>query len=98
MSLADLRDLFIVIFSILAIGATIFLLIISFLLFRRITSILNSGRATIGHVSDITSMVSKEIIKPLAVIVGMVQGLQRALEFISRSSKRKEGRRSDRGE
>ncbi|MFQ5925303.1 MAG: hypothetical protein ACE5IE_04845 [Dehalococcoidia bacterium] len=98
MSLAELRDLFIVIFSILAIGATVFLLVLSFLLFRRIRSILDSGRATLGNARDITSLVSKEIIKPLAAIAGMVQGLQRALEFMSRFSKRKEGRKSDRGE
>lgn len=98
MSLAELRDLFIVIFSLLAIGGTIFLLVLSFLLFRKVRSILDSGRATIGNVRDMTSLVSKEIIKPLSVIAGMVQGLHRALEFMSRSSKRKEGRRSDRGE
>jgi len=98
MSLAELRDLFIVIYSLLAIGATIFLLVLSFLLFRKVRSILDSGRATIGNVRDMTSLVSKEIIKPLAVIAGMVQGLHRALEFMSRSSKRKEGGRSERGE
>lgn len=98
MSLAEWRDLFIVIYAVLGIGATIFLSVIAFLIFRRVRAILDSGKATLGTVRDITSLVSDNIVKPLVSIASFLQGLRQALEFISGSSKRKEGKRSGRGE
>jgi hypothetical protein len=98
MSLAELRDLFIVIFAILGIGATIFISIIAFLVYRRIRAVLDSGRATLGNIRDITSTVSENIVKPLASIASIIRGIARALEFISGPVRRKEGERSGRGE
>ena len=98
MSLADLRDLFIVIFSIIGIVATVLLVVLSFLVFRRIRSILDSGRETVGNVRKISSLVSDSIAKPLIGIAGFLQGLRQALGFISRFSRRKEGKSSERGE
>lgn len=98
MSLADLRDLFIVIFAIIGIGATILLAILSFLVFRRIRSILDSGGETMGNVRKISSLVSDSIVKPLIGVASFLQGLRQALEFISRFSSRKEGKSSERGE
>ncbi len=98
MSLADLRDLFIVIFAIIGIGATILLAILSFVVFRRIRSILDSGREAVGNVRKISSLVSDSIAKPLIGVAGFLQGMRHALEFISRFSRRKEGKSSERGE
>lgn len=98
MSLADLRDLFIVIFSIIGIIATVFLVFLSFLVFHRIRSILDSGREAVGNVRKISSLVSDSIAKPLIGVASFLQGLRQALEFISRSSRRKEGKSSERGE
>jgi hypothetical protein len=98
MSLADLRDLFIVIFALLGIGATLFFSIISFLIFRRVRSILQSGEETLGNVRDISTLISDNIVRPLASIAGVVEGLRRALEFISDIRRRKEGSYSERGE
>lgn len=98
MSLAELRDLFIVIFAILGIGATLFLSIMAFLVFRRIRAILDSGRATVGNIRDITATVSENIVKPLASIASVLQGVAKVLEFILGPLRRKEGERSGRGE
>lgn len=98
MSLAELRDLFIVIFALAGIVATIFFSIISFLIFRRVRSMLDSGRETLGNVRDISSLISDNIVRPLASIAGIVEGLRRALEYISGLRRRKEGRQSERGE
>ena len=98
MSLAELRDLFIVIFSCAAIAATIFLSILIFLIFRRIRSLLDSGRATLGNIQAISSMVSENIIKPLAGIASFLQGVRQALEVLTGISRRKEGKRSGRGQ
>ncbi len=92
MSLAELRDLFIVIFSVAGIVAIILLSILLFLVFRRIRSILDSGRETLGNVRNISSMVSDNIVKPLVSISSFLQGLRQALEFISRAAKREEKR------
>ncbi len=96
MSLAELRDLFIVIFAILGIGATILLSLIAFLIYRRIRAILDSGRAIAGNIRSITSAVSQDVVKPLASIAGIVQGIAKVLDFIS--TRRKEGRKGGRGE
>ncbi|MFW6125830.1 MAG: hypothetical protein ACOC58_01870 [Chloroflexota bacterium] len=90
MSLAELRDLFIVIFSITGIVAIIFLAIITFLLFRRIRNILDAWGVTVGNIRDITTLFSENIAKPLASIAGVVQGISRFFEFITRPMKRKE--------
>jgi len=93
MSLAELRDLFIVIYCILGIGATIFFTVIAFLIFRRILAILNAGKTTVSNIRSITSALAHDLVKPLASIAGVVQGIAKVLDFIS--DRRKEGRKGD---
>ena len=93
MSLAELRDLFIIIFAVLGIGVTLFFALIIFLIFRRIRATLDSGRAIAGNIRSITSAVSQDLVKPLASIAGVAQGIAKVLEFIS--DRRKEGRKGD---
>jgi hypothetical protein len=82
MTLAELRDLFIIIFAVLSIGATIFVSVMTFMLFRKLRDILDSGRAITGDIRSITSAVSQDVVKPLASISGIVQGVARVLEFL----------------
>ena len=98
MSLAELRDLFIVIFSVCGIVAIIVMLIITLLLFRRIRLILDSWVATVGNIRDITSMVSENIAKPLAGIISVVQSISRFFEFLWKPARRKEEERGGWGE
>jgi len=65
MSLAELRDLFIVIFSIVGIGFTIFFIIITFLIFRRIRDTLDSVRSITENIQIITSAVAQDFVKPM---------------------------------
>lgn len=90
MSLAELRDLFIVIFSISGIVALIFIAIITLMVYRKVRIILDSWAATVGNIRDITSLVSENIAKPLASVAGVVQGISRFFEFLSRPVRRKE--------
>lgn len=83
MTLAELRDLFIIIFAIVGVGATVLLSVISFVLFRRLKEILDSGRSITGNVKNITSAISDDVVKPMASIAGVVQGIARVLEFFS---------------
>ncbi|MCK4963630.1 MAG: hypothetical protein KAH98_02090 [Dehalococcoidia bacterium] len=93
MSLAELRDLFIVIYCILGIGATLFFVIITFLIFRRILAILNAGKTIVSNIRSITSAVSQDLVKPLASIASVAQGIAKVLDFVS--DRRKEGRKGD---
>ena len=97
MSLAELRDLFIVIYSIVGIGLTIFLSFIAFMIFRRIRAILDSGRSTLESIRAVTTVVSEDIAKPLGSIASIVQGVAKFVEFISGPFRRKEGRKGGRG-
>ncbi len=90
MSLADLRDLFIVIFSLAGIIAIIFISVIAFLVYRRVRVVLDSWAATVANIRDITSVFSENIAKPLANIASVVQGISRFFEFISKPLKKKE--------
>lgn len=93
MSLAELRDLFIIIFAVLGIGATVFLTVIAFLILRRVLAILNSGRNIAGNIRSITSAVSQDLVKPLASIASVAQGIAKVLDFVS--DRRKERRKGD---
>jgi len=96
MSLADLRDLFIVIFSIAGIAATIFLSIIAFLVYRRIRSILDSAKVAAANIRDVTSVMSENVAKPLASIASVLQGIVKVLEFITGPIRRREAKRGGR--
>ena len=98
MSLADLRDLFIVIFSIVGIVATVLLVVLSFLVFSRIRSMLDSGRETVANISKVSSAVSDSIVKPLSGIAGFLQGFRHALDYVARFSRGKEEKSHERRE
>ena len=82
MTLAELRDLFIIIFAVLGIGAMLFVSVMMFVLFRKLRDILDSGRSITGDIRSITSALSQDVVKPLASISGIVQGVARVLEFL----------------
>jgi len=93
MTLAELRDLFIVIFAIVGIGAAVFVSLMAFMLYRKLRDILESGRAITGDIRSITSSVSQDLVKPLASISGIVQGVAKVLEFLFERRKEDKGGR-----
>jgi len=93
MSLAEIRDIFIIIFAVLGIGATVFFIVIAFLILRKVLAILNSGRNIAGNIRSITSAVSQDLVKPLASIASVAQGIAKVLDFVS--DRRKERRKGD---
>ncbi len=93
MTLAELADLFFIIFAVVYIGAAIFFVVISFLIFRRIRDILDSSQTIAANIRIITSAITEDLIKPLASIASVVQGISKVLDFISdrRKDRRKGG-------
>jgi len=96
MSLAELRDLFIVIISVTGIAAIIFSSVIVFLVYRRIRAILDSSRATVANIREFTAVMSQNVAKPLGNIASVLQGIARFIEFIIGPVRRKEERRGGR--
>jgi len=93
MTLAELADLFFIIFAVVYIGAAIFFVVITFLIFRRIRDILDSSQTIAANIRIITSAITEDLIKPLASIASVVQGISKVLDFISdrRKDRRKGG-------
>jgi hypothetical protein len=93
MSLAELADLFFIIFAVVYIGAALFFVVISFLIFRRIRDILDSSQTIAANIRIITSAIAQDLVKPLASIASVVQGIAKVLDFISdrRKDRRKGG-------
>ena len=93
MALAELADLFFIIFAVVYIGAAIFFVVISFLIFRRIRDILDSSQTIAANIRTITSAIAEDLVKPLASIASVVQGISKVLDFIS--DRRKDRRKGD---
>ncbi len=93
MSIEWFRDLAV---SILGIGVTIvvvFIGVLIFLLYRKISPILDSVKATSKTIRNISSSMEREITSPLAKVAALVQGISQAINLFSRFSNRKKGDR-----
>jgi len=89
------RDLIICIFGVVAAGALIFTAVLSFLLYRRIKTILDSVKATSRTIEGISSYVGDEVVKPVIEIAALIQGIRQGVDSISRLFKKKKGGRND---
>ena len=95
MSIEWFRDLVICIFGLGATVALIFMSVLALLLYRKIRPILDSSKATVKTVENISSCVGEEVARPLAQIVAFVQGITQAVSLFSRFSRKKEGGRNE---
>lgn len=93
MELESLRDLVIVIYAIAGMVAIIFLLVIGFLLFRKLGAVLDSAKATLGNIQCTSRFMSEAVIRPVIRVASFVQGARHAIETIARFSRRKGGKR-----
>ena len=90
MSMDWFRDLIISISGVVLIGVLIFIAVLSYTLYRRAKSILDSIRATTKTIQGI-SCLGGEIIKPIIPVVAFIQGIRQASETIGKLFKRKGG-------
>ena len=95
MSIDWFRDLIICIFGLVATGVLIFVAVLSFLLYRRVRTILNSVKATSRTIQGISSYVGDEVVKPVIEVAALIQGIRQGVDNISRFFKKKEGGRND---
>jgi len=90
MELSALRDLVIVIFGLLGIIATLLVLVLIIIAYRKVVPIINSVRKTAETVRDTSSLISEQIVQPIARVQGFVSGVRKAAEVMGKF-RRKEG-------
>ena len=85
------RDLAISLSGLILIGVLIFIAVLAFLLYRRVSSILDSMKIVSKNVQGISSFVTDEVAKPLIQMVAFVQGIRQGTDAIGKLFKRKKG-------
>ena len=91
MSIEWLRDLAICIIGFGAVVVVIFLGVLAFFFYRKLSPILDAVKGTTQTIHKISSTVEEEITSPLIQIAAFVQGVRQAIDLVGRFSKRKEG-------
>ena len=92
MDIGWFRDLAIVILAVVATGVLVVITVLAFSLYRRIRSILNSGKSVAKTVQQISSYAGEEVVKPVIQVAALVQGIRRGIDSVSKLFKRKGGR------
>ncbi len=82
MEIADLRDWIIVIYGILGIVVLLIFAIMLFLIYRKISSILNSAK-------EVTDTVRDTVVDPLRKIQGFISGISKGIDIICSIGKRR---------
>jgi len=89
MTIEWFRDLVIIIFCLLGIGATLLITIVALVIFRRVGSVLNTTKAVVEDMSGTTYFLSDTFVKPFIGAASFVSGVRQALRIVSRLSQRK---------
>lgn len=95
MDLAQLRDLSIVVFTVLGIIAALVVIVTAMIVFTKLMSILNTVQATARNISGTSRLVSEMVAKPTIKVASFAIGVQRAVSIISGLRKRKEKGKND---
>jgi len=85
-----LRDLIICVSGVVVTVVFIFIAVLFYLLYRRTSSILNSVQATATIIHDISSYLGGEVVKPVAQVVAIIQGIRQGVNVVGKCF-RKEG-------
>ncbi len=91
MSIDWFRDLVISISGLVLIGVLIFVAVLSYSLYRRIKSILDSVKTTSRTIQGVSSYVGDEVVKPITQIVALIQGIRQGIDAVSNLFRKKEG-------
>ena len=95
MSIDWFRDLVICIWGLVAIGALVFVAVLSYRLYHRIRPILDSIKTTSATIQEISAYVGDEVVKPVSQVVALIQGIRQGMDTISKFFKKKEGGGND---
>ena len=97
MEIETLRDWVIVIYGFLGIGATLLLIVLLILIYRKLVPILNSAKEAADNVRNTSSVVSEHIINPIGKARGWMTGARKVAETVNTMRKKKGGDNEKRG-
>lgn len=89
MSIDWVRDLVISISGLVVTGVLIFIAVLLYSLYRKISSILDSAQATSTTIKEVSSYVGIEVLKPVIQIVAIAQGIRQGIDTVSKFFKKK---------
>ncbi len=98
MDIVWFRDLIICVWGSVATLLLIFIAVLVFLLYRKAKVVLNSIEMASSTILRISCTVEDEIVKPIAQVVSIIQGVRVGVDFISRLFRRNEGKEGGRYE
>lgn len=90
MTIEWLRDLVIVIYGLGATVVVLALLVMGIMLFVRVKAILDSAKEVSKTVEDISHCVEQEVVRPLAQVASIVQGIRQAAGMFGGFGRNKE--------
>jgi len=88
MSIEWFRDLVIAISGLVLIGLFILVAVLSYSLYRRTRSILDSIKVTLRTIQGISSYVGDGVVKPVAQVVALIQGIRQGIDAVSKLFKK----------
>ena len=88
MEIAVLKDWVVVIWGFLGIGAIVVFITLLIIIYRKITPILDAAKETADNVRNTSSVVSKNVIQPIAKIQAFIAGVRKAAEVMDSMRKR----------
>jgi hypothetical protein len=91
MNIGWFRDLVIIIFGLAATVGIVMMIVLAFLCYTRFRPIIDSLKKTTRTMENISSSVEKEVVKPLAQIAAVVQGVRQAFNMFNLFRKKPEG-------
>ena len=97
MNIENVRDLIIIIYgcvgTVAIVFTAVFIAVLSYSLYRRVRSILDSVKAILATAQAISSYAGIEVVKPLIQFIGFIQGIVQSVRAVSNiCSKRKGGK------
>jgi hypothetical protein len=90
MDLASWRDLVIVIWGAIGVLAVIFICIILFLFYRRVSSLIESTDAVVVQVGGIVDYVDQQVIRPITQVGSMIEGIIKGIQMVRELFRKKE--------
>ena len=91
MSIDWFRDLVICIFGLVATGVLVFIAVLSYSLYHRTRSILDSLRTASSTIKSVSSYVGDEVAKPLIQVAALIQGVRQGIDTVTKFFKKREG-------
>ena len=90
MDIGWFRDLVICIWGLAMTVVVIFIAVLAFLLYSKISLVLDSMKATSATLREITSTVKDEVVKPAVQFVTLIRGIVQGIELASKLFKKEE--------